>query len=157
MVDLTSIAITKPLHLKEDIRLGVSDDIVFDQDGFSYLIKEGKPYIDDEEDISDEQDLTFKAFSRVLEDNEMKLTVRMMNTLGMKSRSGEYTNLAFLMSDQSDIVVKLAEYDSDMNFRIKKSFKGSLVKILSDVEEQTERLNDVKVVIDGSSFNYSSL
>ncbi|MDD7598703.1 MAG: hypothetical protein PUJ83_03570, partial [Bacilli bacterium] len=53
MVDLTSIAITKPLHLKEDIRLGVSDDIVFDQDGFSYLIKEGKPYIDDEEDISD--------------------------------------------------------------------------------------------------------
>ena len=105
-----------------------------------------------EEDISDEQDLTFKAFSRVLEDNEMKLTVRMMNTLGMKSRSGEYTNLAFLMSDQSDIVVKLAEYDSDMNFRIKKSFKGSLVKILSDVEEQTERLNDVKVVIDGSSF-----
>ena len=110
-----------------------------------------------EEDISDEQDLTFKAFSRVLEDNEMKLTVRMMNTLGMKSRSGEYTNLAFLMSDQSDIVVKLAEYDSDMNFRIKKSFKGSLVKILSDVEEQTERLNDVKVVIDGSSFNYSSL
>ena len=110
-----------------------------------------------EEDISDEQDLTFKAFSRVLEDNEMKLTVRMMNTLGMKSRSCEYTNLAFLMSDQSDIVVKLAEYDSDMNFRIKKSFKGSLVKILSDVEEQTERLNDVKVVIDGSSFNYSSL
>ena len=105
-----------------------------------------------EEDISDEQDLTFKAFSRVLEDNEMKLTVRMMNTLGMKSRSGEYTNLAFLMSDQSDIVVKLAEYDSDMNFRIKKSFKGSLIKILSDVEEQTERLNDVKVVIDGSSF-----
>ena len=40
----------------------------------------------------------------------MKLTARMMNTLGMKSRSGDYINLAFLMSD---IVVKLAEYDSD--------------------------------------------
>ena len=105
-----------------------------------------------EEDISYEHDLMFKAFSRVLEDNELKLTARMMNTFGMKSRSGEYTNLAFLLSDQSDIVVKLAEYDSEMNFRIKKSFKGSLVKILSDVEEQTERLNDVKVIIDGNSF-----
>ena len=39
-----------------------------------------------------------------------------------------------------------------MNFKVKKSFKGSLVKILSDVEEQTERLNDVKVIIDGNSF-----
>ena len=89
---------------------------------------------------------------RVLEDNEMKLTVRVMNTLGMKSRSGKYTNLAFLLSDQSDIVVKLAEYDSTMNFKVKKSFKGSLVKLLSDMEEQTERLNDVKVIIDGNSF-----
>ena len=57
-----------------------------------------------------------------------------------------------VVSSQSDIVVKLAEYDSTMNFKVKKSFKGSLVKILSDVEEQTERLNDVKVIIDGNSF-----
>ena len=57
-----------------------------------------------------------------------------------------------VVSSQSDIVVRLAEYDSTMNFKIKKSFKGSLVKILSDVEEQTERLNDVKVIIDGNSF-----
>ena len=57
-----------------------------------------------------------------------------------------------VVSSQSDIVVKLAEYDSTINFKIKKSFKGSLVKILSDMEEQTERLNDVKVIIDGNSF-----
>ena len=57
-----------------------------------------------------------------------------------------------VVSSQSDIVVKLTEYDSTMNFKVKKSFKGSLVKILSDVEEQTERLNDVKVIIDGNSF-----
>lgn len=57
-----------------------------------------------------------------------------------------------VVSSQSDIVVKLAEYDSTMNFKIKKSFKESLVKILSDVKEQTERLNDVKVIIDGNSF-----
>ena len=37
------------------------------------------------------------AFSRALEDNEMKLTVRVMNTLGMKSRSGKYTIYTSLM------------------------------------------------------------
>lgn len=64
----------------------------------------------------------------------------------------KYTNFAYLLSDQSEIVVKVAEYDSKMNFKIKKSFKGSLVEILKDVEEQAERLNDLRVVIDGSSF-----
>ena len=37
--------------------------------------------------------------------------------------------------DNVKVVVKVAEYDSEMNFKIKKSFKGSLVKILKDVEE----------------------
>ena len=149
---------SKPYYLREKgpkpsgvyIRVGRSKRRASD-DEILKMIMETRRY-SYEEDISDEQDLTFKAFSRVLEDNEMKLTVRMMNTLGMKSRSGKYTNLAFLLSDQSDIVVKLAEYDSAMNFKVKKSFAGSLVKILSDVEEQTERLNDVKVIIDGNSF-----
>ena len=149
---------SKPYYLRDKgpkpsgvyIRVGRSKRRASD-DEILKMIMETRRY-SYEEDISGEQDLTFKAFSRILEDNEMKLTTRMMNTFGMKSRSGEYTNLAFLLSDQSDIVVKLAEYDSEMNFRIKKSFKGSLVKILSDVEEQTERLNDVKVIIDGNSF-----
>lgn len=70
----------------------------------------------------------------------------------MKAKSGKYTNLAYLLSDQSEIVVKVAEYDSEMNFKIKKSFKGSLVNVLKNVEEQVERLNDLRVVIDGSSF-----
>ena len=105
-----------------------------------------------EDDISDEQSLTFKAFKQSLEDNDINLTPRLMNTLGLKNKTGKYTNLAYLLSDQSEIVVKVAEYDSEMNFKIKKSFKGSLVTILKDVEEQTERLNDLRVVIDGSSF-----
>lgn len=104
-----------------------------------------------EDDISDEQNLTFKAFKQTLEDNGLNLTPRLMNTLGLKFKS-KYTNLAYLLSDQSEIVVKVAEYDSQMNFKIKKSFKGSLVNILKNVEVQVERLNDLKVVIDGSLF-----
>ena len=105
-----------------------------------------------EDDISDEQDLTFKSFERTLEENDISLTPRLMHTMGLKAKSGEYTNLAYLLSDQSEIVVKVAEYDSEMNFKIKKSFKGSLVNVLKNVEEQVERLNDLRVVIDGSSF-----
>ena len=56
--------------------------------------------------------MTFNAFSRVLEDNEMKLTVRVMNTLGMKSRSGKYNNLAFLLSDHVETVVLMSRVNT---------------------------------------------
>ena len=118
----------KPYYLREKgpkpsgvyIRVGRSkrkanDDeilrMIMDSHGYSY-----------EDDISDEQTLTFKAFNQALEDNDIKLTPRLMNTLGLKNKTGKYTNLAYLLSDQSEIVVKVAEYDSEMNFKIKKSF-----------------------------------
>ena len=148
---------TKPYYLREKgpkpsgvyIRVGRSKRKAND-DEILLMIMESHGY-NYEDDISDEQNLTFKAFKQTLEDNNMNLTPRLMNTLGLKSKS-KYTNLAYLLSDQSEIVVKVAEYDSQMNFKIKKSFKGSLVNILKNVEEQAERLNDLKVVIDGSSF-----
>lgn len=148
----------KPYYLREKgpkpsgvyIRVGRSKRKANEDEILRMIMKSHKYSY--EEDISDEQDLTFKSFSRTLEDNEMKLTTRLMNSLGFKAKSGEYTNLAYLLSDQSEIVVKVAEYDSNLNFKIKKSFKGSLVTILKNVEEQAERLNDLRVVIDGSSF-----
>lgn len=153
-----SKGISKPYYLRDKgpkpsgvyIRVGRSKRKA-NEDEILRMIMETRRY-SYEEDISDEQELTFRSFERVLEENDMNLTERMMNTFGMKTRDGEFTNLAFLLSDQSDIVVKLAEYDSELNFRLKKSFKGSLVRILDDVEEQTERLNDLRVIIDGSSF-----
>ena len=105
-----------------------------------------------EDDISNEQELTFKEFERTLDDNGIKPTSRLMNSLGLKNKHGLYTNLGYIMSDQSNIVVKLAEYDDNMNFKIKKSFGGSLVTILKNVEEQAERLNDLKIIIDGNTF-----
>ncbi len=148
----------KPYYLREKgpkptgvyIRVGRSKRKAND-DEILRMIMEPRSY-SYEDDISDEQDLTFKAFGRALEENDIDLTPRLMNTLSLKIKSNEYTNHAYLLSDQLDIVVKVAEYDSEMNFKIKKSFKGSLVNILKDVEEQTERLNDLRVVIDGSSF-----
>ena len=105
-----------------------------------------------EDDVSNEQELTFKEFERTLDENGIKPTSRMMNSLGLKNKHGLYTNLGYIMSDQSNIVVKLAEYDDNMNFKIKKSFGGSLVTILKNVEEQAERLNDLKIIIEGNTF-----
>ena len=109
---------SKPYYLREKglkpsgvyIRVGRSKRKASD-DEILKMIMETRRY-SYEEDISDEQDLTFNAFSRVLEDNEMKLTVRVMNTLGMKSRSGKYTNLAFLLSDHVETVVLMSRVNT---------------------------------------------
>ena len=109
---------SKPYYLREKgpkpsgvyIRVGRSKRRASD-DEILKMIMETRRY-SYEEDISDEQDLTFNAFLRVLEDNEMKLTVRVMNTLGMKSRSGKYTNLAFLLSDHVETVVLMSRVNT---------------------------------------------
>lgn len=73
-------------------------------------------------------------------------------TLFVENNDGKYTNWGQLLSDQSPIVVKLVEYDKEMNFKIKKSFSDSLLKALYELEEQVNRLNDTKVIFDRKSF-----
>ena len=85
----------------------------------------------------------------------MSFSKRIQTTLGLISKNGKYTNLAFLLSDQSELTVKLAEYDNKMNFKIKKEFTGPLIKIFDNLEEQANRLNDVSAVIDGKRFKRS--
>lgn len=59
-VDLSSIDITHVADIESIIPLSgamqkkaVDDWISFDEDGYAYLVKQGKPFVDDEEDISD--------------------------------------------------------------------------------------------------------
>ena len=95
----------KPYYLKEKgpkpsgvyIRVGRSKRKA-NGDEILRMIMESHSY-SYEDDISDEQDLTFKAFERTLEENDINSTPRLMNTLGLKAKSGEYTNLAYLLSD----------------------------------------------------------
>ena len=49
---ITSIATREPLLPEQDLA-NKNDLIVFDEDGYAYLVKEGKPFVDEEEDISD--------------------------------------------------------------------------------------------------------
>ncbi|MDY2958140.1 ATP-binding protein [Floccifex sp.] len=72
--------------------------------------------------------------------------------IGLLNSKDKYTNLAFILSDQSDVTVKVAEYDRNRNFKIKKQFTGSLIELFYNVKEQADRLNDVSAIINTKTF-----
>ena len=115
------------------------------------MIMESKNY-SYERDISEEQELSFKYFFSVCEENGIAHDKRHLKSLDLISKDGRYTNLALLMSDQSPIIVKFAKYDKNMNFLVKSEHKGSLLKVLNDVLEHAGNYNETSAVIDGSSF-----
>lgn len=121
------------------------------EDEILRMIMSSKKYIY-ENDISEEQNLSFSALTRAFNQNNMELTERNMVSLGIKNSQDKYTNLGFILSDQSDVTVKVAEYDKDRNFKLKKQFTGSLIDLFYHVKEQADRLNDVSAKIDIKSF-----
>lgn len=121
------------------------------EDEILRMIMSSKKYIY-ENDISEEQNLSFNALTRAFNQNNMELTERNMVSLGIKNSQDKYTNLGFILSDQSDVTVKVAEYDKDRNFKLKKQFTGSLIDLFHHVKEQADRLNDVSAKIDIKSF-----
>lgn len=52
-----------------------------------------------ENDISEEQNLSFSALTRAFNQNNMELTERNMVSLGIKNSQDKYTNLGFILSD----------------------------------------------------------
>ena len=105
-----------------------------------------------EEDISNEQNLSFEALTKVFKQNDLELEERNMILLGLKNVQGKFTNLGFILSDQSDVTVKIAEYDKNINFKLKKQFTGSLIDLFYNVKEQADRLNDISAKIDVKTF-----
>lgn len=114
------------------------------------MIMDSKAY-DYESDVSDNQDLTFRFLSKFCDEHDISLSDKQMVTLGLRKANGLYTNLSLLLSDESPVCVKVAEYDGQMNFKLKKTFAGSLFKVLLDTQEQAERMN-VSAVIDRVSW-----
>lgn len=121
------------------------------EDEILRMIMSSKNYIY-ENDISEIQNLSFDALTKAFNQNGMELTERNMISLGIKNTQNIFTNLGFILSDQSDITVKVAEYDKNRNFKLKKQFTGSLIDLFYHVKEQADRLNDVSAKIDIKSF-----
>lgn len=105
-----------------------------------------------EEDVSDEQELTFHYFNEMCDENNITHEERNMRSLRMINKDGKYTNLALMMSDQSPIVVKFAKYDKNLNFTTKKEYKGSLLKVLNNVLENAANYNDISAIITKDSW-----
>lgn len=105
-----------------------------------------------ESDISEKQNLTFNSLTKAFAENGIDITERVFISLGIQNSNNEYTNLGFILSDQSDVTVKIAEYDKNRDFKLKKQFTGSLVDIFYYVKEQADRLNDVSAKIDIKTF-----
>lgn len=48
----------------------------------------------------------------------MKMIERNMVSLGINNSQDKFINLSFILSDQSDVPVKVDKYDKDRNFKL---------------------------------------
>ena len=150
--------IEKPYYLKEKgpkpsgvyVRIGTTSRMATESEILLMLL-DSKKY-SYEEDASDEQELTFRFFNDICDENHIPHEERNQRSLRMINKDGKYTNLGFMMSDQSDIVVKFAKYDKNLNFVTKKEFKGSLLKCLENALENAANYNDVSAIISPDSW-----
>lgn len=100
-----------------------------------------------EDQISPIQDLTFDDFNNVAKKKKLKLDKTKYQNLKILDKDDKYTNLGLLVSDQNNIEVKFAVYDINMNFKVKKEFNGSIIKIIQMVLEYADLYNETSAKI----------
>jgi len=97
------------------------------------MIKEtdGEKY---EEMRSLNQDLTFTATEQFFKAGNVSFGLNQQKTLHLQTADGVYTNLGFLLSDQSVHTIKLAVFEGIEKevFKDRREFSGSLLKQLED-------------------------
>lgn len=104
-----------------------------------------------EEQLSKNQDLTFETMNEVFSSNKLALKREQMKSFKLVNMSGNYTNLAYLLSDQCMHSLKVAVYKgtSEYEFQNRREFGGSLFKILKDTLEYIEVNNNLTSQIEG--------
>ncbi len=97
------------------------------------------------------QELTFNAAKKKFDERKVEFGPSQMHTLKLIDRDNLYTNLGLLLSDQCVHTVKMAVFQGtdQMVFKNRREFSGSLLKQLSDIEEQIERYNQLRSTIEG--------
>lgn len=101
-----------------------------------------------EDNVSIEQELTFRGLMNCFKDADMKLEKEQMKSLGLLNSQDLYTNLAFLLSDQCKHSIKFAiiKENGKFNFKDRREIIGSLL----------DQLNDAYKVIDLYNTNTSN-
>lgn len=97
-----------------------------------------------ESQISKIQILHFSYLKNKLESVQKEFNQSALHKLRLLTSEDKFNNLALLVSDENPYIVKFAYYkNSKLDFRVKKEFSGSWLKILDDVLEQVKLYNDV--------------
>ena len=100
-----------------------------------------------EDEISSNQELHFSYAKLYFHEKNQEFNEDKYFPIGIKNSYSLYTNLALLLSDENPFVVKMACYDNVLNFKYKKEFSGSIIKIATDVLNQAEMFNVTSAVI----------
>lgn len=90
------------------------------------------------------QNLNFSYLRNKLVGIKKEFNQSALHKLRLLTNEEKFNNLALLVSDENPYIVKFAYYkNSKMDFRVKKEFSGSWLKILDDFLEQVKLYNDV--------------
>ena len=98
-----------------------------------------------------EQNLTFEAAQRQFSKQDIPFDFSKMQTLGMISSDGIYSNVALLLSDQCISTTKAAVFagDDKSAFQDRREFGGSLFQQMEELYNYLDMRNQTKATFDG--------
>lgn len=104
-----------------------------------------------EEETSINQNLTFKVASETFKNKKISFNKNDMKTLKLINKNNQYTNLAYILSDECEYMVKTAVFDGKENnyFKDRKEFSGSLFKQADEIYKYLDLNNKLAASFDG--------
>ena len=98
-----------------------------------------------------EQNLSFEAAEKQFEKQNIPFDAAKMQTLGMISADGIYSNVALLLSDQCPSTIKAATFSGEDkgNFQDRREFGGSLFQQMEELYSYLDMRNQTKATFDG--------
>lgn len=98
-----------------------------------------------------EQALTFQSAAEQFQKCGVAFDAAKMQTLGMASQCGVYTNVGFLLSDQCPSVMKAAAFAGTEQevFQDRREFSGSLFRQMEEVYAYLDLRNQTKATFEG--------
>ena len=98
-----------------------------------------------------EQNLSFEAAKKQFEKQNISFDSAKMQTLGMISADGIYSNVALLLSDQCPSTIKAATFSGEDkgNFQDRREFDGSLFRQMEELYSYLDLRNQTKATFDG--------
>lgn len=97
------------------------------------------------------QVLTFDDANKVFAQQKIEFGIPQMQTLGLISQDGLYTNLGLLLSDQCPHIIKAATFNGtdQQEFQDRKEFTGSILKQLNDAYDYLALRNQNRASFEG--------